>query len=134
MVSACLGRPRFRWSRDTFVAQLFFGSNPVLNILSVFAAALKIEFMSSPSDLFSRWFSASNHGNLLGCLRGPEPRPPHTEMCDYLPFAETLIFICLGLDSSRFAICSFKTPLRYSARMLSELTVFGREKLRINGP
>ena len=37
-----LGDPRFRWSRDRFVAQLFFGSNPVLDIFSVFAAALKI--------------------------------------------------------------------------------------------
>src|SRR6266404_6260742 len=54
--------PRFRWSRDRFVAQLFFGSNPVLDIFSVFAAALKIQLMSPASDLFSRWFSASNHG------------------------------------------------------------------------
>ena len=53
---------------------------------------------------------------------------------DYLPFAETLILICFGLDSSRFAICSVKTPLRYSARMFSELTVFGREKLRVKEP
>ena len=44
---------------------------------------------------------------------------------DYLPFAETLIFICFGLDSSRFARCRVKTPLRYSARMFSELTVLG---------
>lgn len=60
-----------------------------------------------------------------------------TSVCgdvDYLPFAETLIFICFGLDSSSFAICRVKTPLRYSARMLSELTVFGKEKLRMNEP
>ena len=30
----------------------------------------------------------------------------------YLPFAETLILICFGLDSSRLAICRVKTPLR----------------------
>ena len=56
------------------------------------------------------------------------------EMLNYLPFAETLILICFGLDSSSFAICRVKTPLRYSARMFSELTVFGREKLRMNEP
>ncbi len=62
--------PRFRWPRDRFVAQLFFGSNPVLDILSVFAAALKIQLMSPASDLFSRWFSASNHGktSLVGLV------------------------------------------------------------------
>ena len=57
-----LGGSRFRWSRDRFVAQLFFGSNPVLDVFSVFAAALKIQLMSPASDLFSRWFSASKHG------------------------------------------------------------------------
>src|SRR5260370_26005094 len=62
-----LGDPRVRWSRDRFVAHLFFGSNPVLDIFSVFAAALKIQLMSPASDLFSRWFSESNHCNLLGC-------------------------------------------------------------------
>src|SRR2546421_720450 len=62
-----LGRPAFCWSLDRFVAQLFFGSNPVLDIFSVFAAALKIQLMSPASDLFSRWFSKSNHCNLLGC-------------------------------------------------------------------
>jgi hypothetical protein len=36
----------------------------------VFAAALKIQLMSPASDLFSRWFSASKHGNLLGCQYG----------------------------------------------------------------
>ena len=90
--------------------QLFFGPNPVFDIFSVFAAALNIQLMSSAS------------------------RPLHIRNVDYLPFAETLIFICFGLDSSRFAICRVKTPLRYSARMLSELTVFGREKLRMNEP
>lgn len=68
--TTCLGGPCFRWSRDRFVAQLFFGSNPVLDIFSVFAAALKIQLMSSASDLFSRWFSASKHINLLGCHYG----------------------------------------------------------------
>src|SRR6266446_9407446 len=130
-----LGDPRFRWSRDWFVAELFFGSNPVLDIFSVFAPALKIQLMSPASDLFSRWFSESNHCNLLGCQDGAgAPTDLRKVDVDYLPFAETLIFICFGLDSSRFAICRVKTPLRYSARMLSELTVFGREKLRVNGP
>src|SRR6266581_6347085 len=130
-----LGGPCFRWFRDRFVAQLFFGSNPVLDIFSVFAAALKIQLMSPASDLFSRWFSESNHCNLFGCQDGAgAPTDLRMRDVDYLPFAETLIFICFGLDSSRFAICRLKTPLRYSARMLSELTVFGREKLRVNGP
>jgi len=57
-----LGGPCFRCSGYRFVAQLFFGSNPVLDIFSMFAAALKIQLMSSASDLFSRWFSASKHG------------------------------------------------------------------------
>jgi hypothetical protein len=48
-----LGGPRFRWSRDRFLAQLFFGSNPVLDIFPVFSAALKIQLMSPASDLFS---------------------------------------------------------------------------------
>jgi hypothetical protein len=61
---------RFCCSRDRFVAQLFFGSNPVLDIFSVFAAAFKIQLMSPASDLFSRWFSPSKHGNLLGCQYG----------------------------------------------------------------
>jgi hypothetical protein len=65
-----LGDPRFCWSRDRFVAQLSFGSNPVLDIFSVFAASLKIQFMSPASDLFSQWFSESNHCNLLGCQDG----------------------------------------------------------------
>ena len=38
--------------------------------------------------------------------------PSHVKVLDYLPFAETLILICLGLDSSRLAICRVKTPLR----------------------
>jgi hypothetical protein len=133
MVSACLGGPRFRRSCDRFVTQLFFGSNPVLDIFPVVAAALKIQIMRKASDLFSRWFSASKHGNLLGCLGVGRPTSTY-EMWDYLPFAETLIFTCFGLDSSRLAICRLKTPLRYSARMLSKLTVFGREKLRVNEP
>jgi hypothetical protein len=61
-----LSGPRFRWFQGTFLAQLFFSSNPVLDIFSVFAAALKIQLMSAPSDLFCRWFSASKRGNLLG--------------------------------------------------------------------
>src|SRR5437773_2478909 len=65
-----LSDPRFRWSLDRFVAQLFFGSNPVLDIFSVFAPALKIQLMSPASDLFSRWFSESNHCNLLVLLSG----------------------------------------------------------------
>src|SRR5260370_21021096 len=125
----------FRWSLDRFVAQLFFGSNPVLDIFSVLAATLKIQLMSPASDLFSRWFSKSNHCNLLGCQDSARASNNlRLSDVDYLPFAETLIFICFGLDSSRFAICRLKTPLRYSARTLSELTVFGSEKLRVNGP
>jgi hypothetical protein len=65
-----LGGPRFRWSHDRFLAQLFFGSNPILDIFSVFAAALKIQHMSPASDFFSRWFSASKHGSLLGYQYG----------------------------------------------------------------
>src|SRR6266704_721428 len=65
-----LGDPRFRRSCDRFVAQLFFGSNPVLDIFSVSAAALKIQLMSPAIDLFSRWVSETNHCNLLGCQDG----------------------------------------------------------------
>jgi hypothetical protein len=130
-----LGDRRFCWSRDRFVAQLLFGANPVLDIFSVFAASLKIQFMSPASDLFSHWFPESNPCNHLGCQDGAgAPTDLRMGDVDYLPFAETLIFICFGLDSSSFAICRLKTPLRYSARMLSELTVFGSEKVRVNGP
>src|SRR5882762_7598220 len=108
-----LGGPRFCWSRDRFVAQLFFGSHPVLDIFSVFAAALKIQLMSPASDRFSRWFSASKHDNLLGCHDGVgAPTDLRMSDVDYLPFAETVIFICFGLDSSRFVRCKVKTPLR----------------------
>src|SRR5258708_39214839 len=69
-VANALGGLCFRRSRDRFVAQLFFGSHPVLDIFSVFPAALKIQVMSPASDLFSRWFSESNHCNLLGCHDG----------------------------------------------------------------
>jgi hypothetical protein len=57
----------------------FFGSNPVLDIFSVFAAALKIQLMSPASDLFSQWFSQSNHCNLPWLSgRGPgADRPPY---------------------------------------------------------
>jgi hypothetical protein len=77
-----LGEPRFRWFRDRFFSEFFFGCNPVIDIFSVFAAALKIQLMSSASDLFSCRFSASNHGNLLvACIlspktsKGPDPIP-----------------------------------------------------------
>src|ERR1700687_5049679 len=70
-----LGDPRFCWPRDRFVAQLFFCSHPVLDIFSVFTAALKIQFMSPASDLFSQWFSESNHCNLLGCQDRAGARP-----------------------------------------------------------
>src|SRR5260370_41204995 len=84
--------------------------------------------MSPASDLFSRWLSESNHCNLLGCQDGAgAPTDLRMRDVDYLPFAETVIFICFGLDSSRFAICRLKTPLRYSARTLSELSVLGSE-------
>jgi hypothetical protein len=45
----------------------------------VFAAASKIQLMSPASDLFSRWFSTSKHGNLLGCQyeAGAPARPPY---------------------------------------------------------
>jgi hypothetical protein len=59
------GGLRFCWFRGRLAAQLFFGSNPVLKIFSVFAAALNIQLMSLASDLFSRWFSVFDHGNLL---------------------------------------------------------------------
>src|SRR5437016_1024906 len=75
-----LGDRRFRWSRDRFVAQFLFSSNPVLDIFSVFAAALKIQLMSPATDLFSRWFSESNHCNLLVLLSGrgrSSYRPPY---------------------------------------------------------
>ncbi len=112
-VANALGDPCFRRSRDRFVAQLFFGSHPVLDIFSVFAAALKIQVMSPASDLFSRWFSESNHCNLLGCHDGVgAPTDLRMSDVDYLPFAETVIFICFGLDSSRFVRCKVKTPLR----------------------
>src|ERR1700730_7878793 len=52
-VTTGLGGPRFRWYRDRFLAQLFCGSNTVLDISSVFAAALKIQLMSPASDHFS---------------------------------------------------------------------------------
>ncbi len=76
-----LGDSRFRCSRDRFVAQLLFSSNPVLDIFPVFAAALKIQLMSPASDLFSRWFSESNHCNLLGCQDGAggADRPPYVK-------------------------------------------------------
>jgi hypothetical protein len=48
-----LGGLGFRWSRDRFLAQLFFGSNPILDIFSVFAFALQIQLVSPASDLFS---------------------------------------------------------------------------------
>ena len=66
-VTGLLCGPRFRGSRDWFVTQLFFGSNPVLDILSLFAAALQIQLIRSVSDLFFRWFSACKHSSLLGC-------------------------------------------------------------------
>jgi len=44
--------------------------SPVLDIFSVFAAAFKIQLMSPARDLFSRWFSPSKHGTLLGCEYG----------------------------------------------------------------
>ena len=53
-VPTCLGGLRFHYSWDRFVAQLSFSAKPVLDIFSVFAAALKIQLMSSASDLFCR--------------------------------------------------------------------------------
>src|SRR5258708_28473349 len=47
-----LGGSRFRWSRNRFVAQLLFSSNPVLDIFFVFAPPLKIQLMSPASHLF----------------------------------------------------------------------------------
>ena len=46
----------------------------------VLAAALNIQLMSSVSDLFSRWFFASDHGNLLGCQYGGRAPPPARDM------------------------------------------------------
>ena len=132
-LTACFGDPRFRWSADRFVIQRIFGSDPVLDVFPLFAAALKIQCISEMRDLFFRWFSAFKHGNLLGCQSGAGAPTPVDDV-DYLPFPETLIFICFGLDSSRLAICRVKTPLRYSARMFSGLTVFGKVKLLVNEP
>src|SRR2546426_4595194 len=70
-----LGGPCFRWSRDRFVAQLFFGSNPVLDIFSVFAPALKIQLMSPASDLFSRCSLSPIIATSLVVRTGPERRP-----------------------------------------------------------
>ncbi len=91
-------------------------------------------FMNSASNHSPRWFCVSKPGNILGSQHGGRSVDLRVRGVDYWPFPETLILICFGLDSSRFAICRVKTPLRYSARMFSELTVFGREKLRVNGP
>jgi hypothetical protein len=61
-ITNAFGGSRFRWFRDRFFPELFFGSNPVFDISSVFATALKIQLMSSASDLVSRWCSAFKHG------------------------------------------------------------------------
>jgi|HubBroStandDraft_6_1064221.scaffolds.fasta_scaffold24073_6 hypothetical protein len=98
-------------------------------ILPVFAAALKRRLMSSMNGGFERPIMATS---LVVSTGAEEPAPAHD--VDYLPYPETLILICFGLDSSRLAICRVKTPLRYSARMLSAVTVFGREKLRVKEP
>src|SRR6266436_9993655 len=99
-----LGDPRFRWSCDRFVAQLFFGSNPVLDIFPVFAAALKIQLMSPASDLFSRWFSESNHCNLLGCQDGAGAPTD-------LPYARCgLLAVCRDGDLYLFRICPLVAP------------------------
>ena len=68
-------------------------------------------FLSSASNLFPRWCCASNPGDHLGIQHGGRSVGLRIYDVDYLPFAETLILICFGLDSSRFAICSVKTPL-----------------------
>jgi hypothetical protein len=83
--TTCLGGSRFHCSRDRLVAQLFFSSKPVLHIFSVFAAALKIQLMSSASDLLSRWFSASKHGYLLAFSRGQKHPPPQWEVLPSQP-------------------------------------------------
>ena len=98
-------------------------------IRPVFASALKIRRTSS----VSRGSLRPNMPTSLVVSRGAGVPTPVDDV-DYLPFPETLIFICFGLDSSRLAICRVKTPLRYSARMFSELTVFGSEKLLMNEP
>src|ERR1700681_4292213 len=58
-------RVRRRWFPNRFVAQLSFGSNPVLDIASLFTAAQEIQRISSASDLVFRRFSKFDHGNLL---------------------------------------------------------------------
>ena len=112
-----------------FVAQLFFRSDPVLD--NPYRVRHRVD--DTTHELGRPWFSAFKHANLLGCQSGAGVPTPVDDV-DYLPFPETLIFICFGLDSSRLAICRVKTPLRYSARMFSELTVFGKVKLRVNEP
>jgi hypothetical protein len=62
-----LGGLHLRRSRNRFVAQRFFGPNPVLYIFSVFAAAFEIQLMGPASDFFSGWIFASKPSNLLGC-------------------------------------------------------------------
>jgi len=89
-----------------FVAQLFFGSDPVLDNPS--RVLHRVE--DTAHELGEPWFSASKHGNLLGFQSGAGAPTPVFDV-DYLPFPETLIFICFGLDSARLAICRVKTPL-----------------------
>jgi hypothetical protein len=62
------------------------------------------------------------------------PAPISRVSSVYFPLVATPILICLGLDSSRFGKCTVKTPLLYSARIASGLTVLGKEKLRVNEP
>ena len=76
-----LDDPRFCWSRDRLVAQLFFGSNPVLDIFSVFAAALKIQLISPGRAISSSDGSLSpTIATSLLVRRGPERRP--TSVCE----------------------------------------------------
>ena len=69
---------------------------------------------------FYREFVVSQHYGFLSSRRlmlledggGRTDRPPlrPRQLTSYLPFAETPILICFGLDSSRFGMCTVKTP------------------------
>jgi len=80
---------RFRWLSGRFVAQLSFGSKPILNIFSVLPAALGIQLKSAAGDLFFGSFFALHHGNSL--VVGTEAAlPPHVTL-RYFPFPVTVM-------------------------------------------
>jgi len=70
LVTTYLGGLRLYGSYTKFAAQFVFSSEPVLDVLPRFTAALKIQRISYTRNFFVRWFSAFGHGELLGCLAG----------------------------------------------------------------